>query len=81
MKIKIGQEVRIKWVDAKMWGAGWLNLEDLSQFKLPICISRGKLVKKDNEMLLLNQNETDDGAIGNLIGIPKGCIKEIEELE
>ena len=76
----IGKEVRITWVDAKMWGSGWTN-EELDSFKLPVGTSRGLVAKETDEMILLLQSDMDDGDRANLIGIPKGCIKKIKVLK
>lgn len=79
MSIK-GKEVKITWIDAKMWGSAWLD-NDIESFELPISRSRGLVAKETDEMILLLQSDTNDGLKANLIGIPKGCIKGIKELK
>jgi len=78
--MEIGQEVRVEWLDAKMWGSAWADKSDMEEVELPLCTSRGKVLKIDENMVLLLQSETN-GDVGNLIGIPQGCIKKVEELE
>ena len=81
MSIEIGQEVLVKWLDAKMWGAGWFSEEQVETMELPLIESRGQVQRVTDDMLLLRQSSTEDNNdSGNLVGIPRGCIKEIKEL-
>ena len=61
----------IKWVDAKTWSNDWV--EDLKDFKLPVCEVWGALVKETPTEIFLAQC-TDGEEHRNIFGIPKGCI-------
>jgi len=63
----------IKWVDAKTWSNDWVDADDLEGFELPMCESRGAVIKEDSSSIFLAQT-TSDEENRNIIGIPKGCI-------
>jgi len=63
----------IKWIDAKTWSNAWLDNDDVPNLKLPICESRGELIKEDSVSIFLAQSKSED-EYRNIIGIPKGCI-------
>ena len=66
----------VKWIDAKTWTNDWL--EDLEIFKLPVCESRGVIIKEDDEAIFLAQT-VSEGDYRNIIGILKASIKaEVE---
>ena len=69
----------IKWVDAKTWSNDWLDSHDISSFELPMCESRGVLIKEDKDSIFLAQTTSEDEN-RNIIGIHKGCIKKIKKI-
>ena len=82
MKSRVGKELRITWVDAKMWGNAWMDNDEVSDMRLPVCRSRGLVVKDTEEMILLAQNDSKDGIpYSNLTAIPKGCILNTQVLK
>jgi len=63
----------IKWVDAQTWSNAWVDTADILGLKLPVCESRGEVIKEDATAIYLAQT-TSENELRNIIGIPKGFI-------
>lgn len=76
----LGKVVGVTWVRAKTWANAWVAEDDIGRFYLPEIISRGCVVKETEGAIFIAQSEGED-EYSNLIGIPRGCISDIRELD
>jgi hypothetical protein len=77
--------VMVYWVDIES-DSNWRDIDDLITDELPICISSGWLIKKDNKVTRLASdfNLDSDGKvneIGNTTIIPTCVIQKIIKLK
>ena len=77
--------VKVTWIDSCNSNMNWLLMEDIKNWSdiEPIKISTyGILVQEDDDYIVIAQNYgKDPEQCSNLTSIPKGCIKELKELE
>lgn len=69
--------VEVRWVDA-MRGDGWSPLSDAPH--VVRCITRGWLVKEDDEQVVIAGTTSGDGEYGEMIAIPRGMVTAMETL-
>jgi hypothetical protein len=76
------QKVEIEWVDSCS-DDGWMKSESerAQEHTVSHCTSIGYLYKKDKEKVCIVQNTSDTGSIGELMAIPRKCVKKITILE
>ena len=74
--------VKIKWIDSCASNMGWTFPADLEGEVQPIhIITYGVIVQDNDDTLVIAQNYgTDPEQFCSLMTIPKGCIKEIVEI-
>ena len=77
--------VRVEWIDSCASNHGWLLKSDIDNWEdvEPISIfTWGVLVQDDTNYIVVAQNYgTDPEQCCNLMSIPKGCIKEIKDID
>lgn len=77
--------VKVTWIDSCNSNMNWLLIEDIKNWKNiePISIyTYGAMVQEDENYIVVAQNYgKEPEQCSNLTSIPKGCIKEIKELE
>ena len=77
--------VRVEWIDSCASNHNWLLKSDIDNWTdvEPISIfTWGVLVQEDDNYIVVAQNYgTDPEQCCNLMSIPKGCIKDIKDLE
>lgn len=76
------QMVKVEWVDSCS-DDGWMNAASprAKEHTVSHCVSVGYLYKKDKEKVCIVQNTSDTGSVGELMAIPRGCIKKITILK
>ena len=77
--------VHVYWTDIQS-DSSWRQIKEVEEEKLPICLSTGFLLKKDDDMVRLvsDFNFNEDGTIdecGNSTVIPTVVVKKIERFE
>lgn len=77
--------VKITWIDSTASNLEWMMLDDIKKWKdiEPLIIyTYGALVQEDDNYIVIAQNYgKDPEQCCSLMSIPKGCIKELKELE
>lgn len=77
--------VKVTWIDSCNSNMDWLLVADIKNWEdiEPIRIyTYGAMVQEDENYVVVAQNYgRDPEQCSNLTSIPKGCIKEIQELE
>jgi len=77
--------VRVEWIDSCASNHNWLLKSDIDNWTdvEPISIfTWGVLVQEDDNYIVVAQNYgTDPEQCCNLMSIPKGCIKDIKDLD
>lgn len=76
--------VEVTWYDICA-DSSWQSLDDLKQFELPVCVSKGHLFSQNNGITKLfgDYAEHDDGTIdevGSTTVIPNGCIVDVKKM-
>ena len=70
--------VIVEWDDAYSSG-GWLNPND--DLSISKCITVGLLLSEDDVRVVVAQNASlTSGSVGDILAIPRGCIKRIRKL-
>ena len=75
--------VRVTWVDARDMETGWLEVKEILNAPVAICMEVGWLVVNTEEKVVIMRSyskDKDDITGGGAIAIPKGWIKKIEYL-
>ena len=70
--------VKITWVDSSNYNVGWHNDVD---FKLVPIITIGLVIADTEEHLAISHSIGQDDSNYDVFVIPKGCIKEVVELD
>jgi len=73
------KKVLIKWEDTAAT-VGWYSREAVISRKCVFCESVGYLVHKDRDKVILS-GMMADGEFNSLQYIPRGCIKEIKDID
>ena len=77
--------VKVTWIDSTNSNLEWLMLDDIRNWKdvEPLYIyTYGALVQEDdNYIVIAHSYGKDPEQCSSLCSIPKGCIKDIKELE
>lgn len=76
----LGKVLKVTWIDARTWANAWIIEDEIDKFYLRQVVSRGCVIKETQEAIYLMQSESED-EYSNLIGIPKGCISDIREIQ
>lgn len=74
--------VEVSWVDSCSYREVWINKDLLKDvpFTPSECTTVGYLINDGKESVTVAQS-TNDTEYGKLFTIPRGCIKEINELD
>lgn len=70
--------VEVRWVDA-MRSDGWCVLAEAPH--VVKCITRGWLIREDDEQVILAGTTSGDGEFGEVIAIPRGMVTAMETLK
>lgn len=77
--------VKVTWIDSTASNLSWLMMEDVKNWTdiEPMLIyTYGALIQQDDNYVVIAQNYgKDPEQCCSLMSIPKGCIKELKELE
>lgn len=77
--------VKVTWIDSTASNLSWLMMDDVKNGTdvEPILIyTYGALIQQDDNYVVIAQNYgKDPEQCCSLMSIPKGCIKELKELE
>ena len=77
--------VKVTWIDSTASNLSWMLIDDIKNWKdvEPTYIyTYGALVQGDDNYIVVAQNYgKDPEQCCSLMSIPKGCIKDIQELE
>lgn len=77
--------VKVTWIDSTASNLNWLLMDDIKNWTdiEPMLIhTYGALVQQDDTYVLIAQNYSKNPEeCCSLMAIPKGCIKELKELE
>jgi len=69
----------VEWDDAYS-KSGWTNPND--DLTISKCITVGLLLSENDDRVVVAQNASHtSGSIGDILAIPRGCIKRIRELK
>ena len=80
--------VRVTWVDARDMETGWLEVKEILNAPVAICMEVGWLVVNTEEKVVIMRSFSEEKVAlgkpdqngGGAIAIPKGWIKKIEYL-
>ena len=79
------QIVKVTWIDSTASNLSWLLMDDVKNWTdiEPMLIyTYGALIQQDDNYVVIAQNYgKDPEQCCSLMSIPKGCIKELKELE
>lgn len=77
--------VKVEWIDSTASNLSWLMMEDVRKWNdvEPMAIfTYGALVQEDENYIVIAQSYgKDPEQCCSLMSIPKGCIKEITDIE
>lgn len=77
--------VKVTWIDSTASNLSWLMMDDVKNWTdvEPMLIyTYGALIQQDDNYVVIAQNYgKDPEQCCSLMSIPKGCIKELKELE
>lgn len=77
--------VKVKWIDSCASNLNWIPKDNVDNWENiePITIyTYGALVQEDENYIVVAQNYgINPEQLCSLMSIPKGCIKEIKEIE
>lgn len=77
--------VKVTWIDSTASNLSWLLMDDVKNWTdvEPMLIyTYGALIQQDDNYVVIAQNYSKDPEqCCSLMSIPKGCIKELKELE
>ena len=77
--------VKVTWIDSTASNLSWLMMDDIKNWTdvEPMLIyTYGALIQQDDNYVVIAQNYgKDPEQCCSLMSIPKGCIKELKELE
>lgn len=77
--------VKVTWIDSCASNLNWLMMDDVKNWTdvEPMLIyTYGALIQQDDNYVVIAQNYgKDPEQCCSLMSIPKGCIKELKELE
>lgn len=74
-----GVVVEVEWIDSAATN-GWQHEYDNEDAGLILCRSSGYLLSKDRRSVRIVQSQTGHGTHGELIAIPRTCVRSITRL-
>ena len=75
-----GALVYVKWVDPSST-AKWLE-KDEAKGRTPMhCETVGFFLNRDRDVIRICCSRSEEGRVADVFVIPRGCVKEIRELE
>ena len=77
--------VKVTWIDSTASNLSWLMMDDVKNWtdvETILIYTYGALIHQDDNYVVIAQNYgKDPEQCCSLMSIPKGCIKDIKELE
>ena len=77
--------VKVTWIDSTASNLNWLMMDDVKNWadiEPMLLYTYGALIQQDDNYVVIAQNYgKDPEQCCSLMSIPKGCIKELKELE
>ncbi len=76
MKIKLGQTVVCKWLDANASHETWRDPKNLALWK---CTSVGYLVRRTRKIISIAAHSDNHGYFTGIMAIPRVCVTSIRK--
>ena len=72
--------VEVVWLDATGY-SGWKSIDEIKEMKLTEIISRGFLLHKDDQKVIIAGSRASDGDYGSIDVIPATWVKKIKTIK